>query len=151
LSVPARVRGRLAPDVKISPACCRPLIAQHRDRGAAWAARYGSRDVSTQWVLPVARGPINAAGNMRGLCRGQVGTVVESLAPGVFEVEFSDNAGRAYASLALRAAQLLVPRPRGATRALGVPGSAGSATTPPQGAQSLRLTHFLIKADPLLA
>ena len=46
----------------------------------------------------------------RGLCRGQVGTVVESLAPGVFEVEFSDNAGRAYASLALRAAQLLVLR-----------------------------------------
>lgn len=44
----------------------------------------------------------------RGLYRGQVGTVVESLAPGVFEVEFSDDEGRAYASLALEASQLLV-------------------------------------------
>lgn len=39
---------------------------------------------------------------------GQVGTVVESLAPGVFEVEFSNDEGRAYASLALEASQLLV-------------------------------------------
>ncbi len=44
----------------------------------------------------------------RGLCRGQVGTVVESLAPDVYEVEFCDNDGRTYASLALRADQLLV-------------------------------------------
>ena len=44
----------------------------------------------------------------RGLYRGQVGTVVELLAPGVFEVEFNDNDGRTYASLALRADQLLV-------------------------------------------
>ncbi len=44
----------------------------------------------------------------RGLYRGQVGTVVESLAPGVFEVEFSDDEGRAYASLTLAASQLLV-------------------------------------------
>ena len=44
----------------------------------------------------------------RGLYRGQVGTVIESLAPGVFEVEFSDDEGRAYASLALEAGQLLV-------------------------------------------
>ncbi len=44
----------------------------------------------------------------RGLYRGQVGTVVESLAPGVFEVEFLDDEGRAYASLALEAGQLLV-------------------------------------------
>ena len=42
-----------------------------------------------------------------GLVRGQVGTVVESLAPGVFEVEFSDNGGRTYAELALRADQLM--------------------------------------------
>ena len=34
------------------------------------------------------------------LSRGQVGTVVENLAPGVFEVEFTDNDGRAFASLA---------------------------------------------------
>jgi hypothetical protein len=44
----------------------------------------------------------------RGLSRGQVGTVVETLAPGVFEVEFCDNDGRAYASLALRADQLMI-------------------------------------------
>lgn len=30
------------------------------------------------------------------LVRGQVGTVVENLAPGVFEVEFSDSEGRTY-------------------------------------------------------
>jgi hypothetical protein len=44
----------------------------------------------------------------RGLSRGQVGTVVELLAPGVFEVEFSDEEGRTYASLALQANELLV-------------------------------------------
>ena len=43
----------------------------------------------------------------RGLSRGQVGTVVESLAPGVHEVEFSDDSGQAYASLALRSDQLM--------------------------------------------
>jgi uncharacterized protein DUF4926 len=44
----------------------------------------------------------------RSLSRGQVGTFVESLAPGVYEVEFCDNDGRTYASLALRADQLMV-------------------------------------------
>ena len=44
----------------------------------------------------------------RGLRRGQVGTVVEPLAPGVFEVEFCDNEGRTYASLALRSNQLMI-------------------------------------------
>jgi hypothetical protein len=44
----------------------------------------------------------------RGLARGQVGTVVEALAPEVFEVEFCDNDGRTYASLALRTDQLMV-------------------------------------------
>ena len=37
------------------------------------------------------------------LRRGQVGTVVENLAPDVFEVEFTGNDGRAFASLALKA------------------------------------------------
>jgi hypothetical protein len=46
----------------------------------------------------------------RGLVRGQVGTVVEELAPGVFEVEFSDDQGRAYATLAASAADLMVLR-----------------------------------------
>ena len=41
------------------------------------------------------------------LLRGQVGTIVERLAPGVYEVEFSDDEGRTYASLSLRADQLL--------------------------------------------
>ena len=44
----------------------------------------------------------------RGLQRGQVGTVVEELAPDVFEVEFSDNNGRTYATLALKTAQLML-------------------------------------------
>ena len=43
-----------------------------------------------------------------GLGRGQVGTVVEQLAPEVFEVEFSDDDGQSYAVLPLRADQLLV-------------------------------------------
>lgn len=43
-----------------------------------------------------------------GLARGQVGTVVEEWAPGVYEVEFSDDQGCTYALLALRADQLLV-------------------------------------------
>jgi hypothetical protein len=33
---------------------------------------------------------------------------VETLAPGVFEVEFSDDQGRTYAQLALKEDQLLV-------------------------------------------
>lgn len=43
----------------------------------------------------------------RGLRRGQVGTVVEALAPDVFEIEFCNDEGRSYASLALRTNQLL--------------------------------------------
>lgn len=38
----------------------------------------------------------------RGLRRGQVGTVVEALAPDVFEIEFCNDEGRTYGSLALR-------------------------------------------------
>ena len=44
----------------------------------------------------------------KGVVRGQVGTVVETLAPGVFEVEFSDDEGQPYAALALREDQLIV-------------------------------------------
>ena len=43
-----------------------------------------------------------------GLLRGQVGTVVESLGPDRFEVEFVDNDGRTYATLTLNSSQLLV-------------------------------------------
>jgi hypothetical protein len=44
----------------------------------------------------------------KNLRRGQVGTVVETLAPDMFEVEFSDDEGRTYATLAARADQLMV-------------------------------------------
>lgn len=43
-----------------------------------------------------------------GLVRGQVGTVVESWTPGVYEVEFSDNNGVPYAMVALESRQLMV-------------------------------------------
>lgn len=46
----------------------------------------------------------------RGLVRGQVGTIVEELGADSFEVEFSDDEGRAYAIAPLRAHQLLVLR-----------------------------------------
>ena len=42
-----------------------------------------------------------------GLLRGQVGTVVELL-DDALEVEFSDDEGKTYAELALKANQLLV-------------------------------------------
>lgn len=41
------------------------------------------------------------------LVRGQVGTVVEYLAPGVYEVEFCDDKGRTYAMASLKAEQLM--------------------------------------------
>ena len=41
------------------------------------------------------------------LVAGQVGTVVEVLAPGIFEVEFSDCEGRAYATVALKESELI--------------------------------------------
>jgi len=44
----------------------------------------------------------------RNLQRGQVGTAVEELAPDVFEVEFSDNNGHTYATLALKTTQLML-------------------------------------------
>lgn len=47
-----------------------------------------------------------------GLVRGQVGTVVELLPGGALEVEFADEAGRAYAQLALRPEQVMVLRYR---------------------------------------
>ena len=43
----------------------------------------------------------------KGLLRGQVGTVVERLGPEVYEVEFSDDAGRTYASAALTPDRLM--------------------------------------------
>ncbi len=42
-----------------------------------------------------------------GLVRGQVGTVVQHLAPGVYEVEFCDDEGRTYAMASLKAGELM--------------------------------------------
>ena len=44
----------------------------------------------------------------RKLKRGEVGTVVEILAPDVYEVEFCDDEGQTYAELALRVEQIIV-------------------------------------------
>lgn len=43
----------------------------------------------------------------RKLRKGEVGTVVEILGTGVFEVEFSDDDGQTYAEFALRNDQLI--------------------------------------------
>jgi uncharacterized protein DUF4926 len=43
----------------------------------------------------------------KGLLRGQVGTIVEMLAPGVYEVEFSDDAGKTYAMVPLAGVLLM--------------------------------------------
>ncbi len=43
-----------------------------------------------------------------GLVRGQVGTIVETLSPGVFVVEFSDDQGKTYAMVPLPADQPIV-------------------------------------------
>ncbi|MBI4557769.1 MAG: DUF4926 domain-containing protein [Candidatus Hydrogenedentes bacterium] len=43
----------------------------------------------------------------RKLYRGEVGTVVELLAPDTYEVEFCDDEGQTYALLALRGRQLI--------------------------------------------
>ncbi len=44
----------------------------------------------------------------KGLRRGQVGTIVELLAAGVYEVEFCNLEGRTYAMIALPESQLMV-------------------------------------------
>lgn len=44
----------------------------------------------------------------RKLKRGEVGTVVEILAPDAYEVEFCDDEGRTYAQFALRTDQIIV-------------------------------------------
>jgi len=45
---------------------------------------------------------------VHGLVRGQVGTVVETLSPGVYEVEFHDDEGNTYAMLPMKTEQLIV-------------------------------------------
>ena len=43
----------------------------------------------------------------QGLLRGHVGTIVEIWTPGVYEVEFSDDRGKTYATVALTPQQLM--------------------------------------------
>ena len=43
----------------------------------------------------------------KGLTKGQVGTIVEHLAPDVFEIEFSGLDGKTYAMAAVPARQLI--------------------------------------------
>ena len=49
----------------------------------------------------------------RNLQRGEVGTVVELLAPDVYEVEFCDDEGQTYAQFALPGEKLIVLHNRG--------------------------------------
>lgn len=42
-----------------------------------------------------------------GLVRGQVGTIVDVWTPDIYEVEFCDDQGKAYAHVALRAEQMM--------------------------------------------
>jgi len=51
----------------------------------------------------------------RKLKRGEVGTVVEILAPDVYEVEFCDDEGQTYAELALRGKQVIALHNQGET------------------------------------
>lgn len=48
----------------------------------------------------------------KNLLRGQVGTVVEALAPGVYEVEFCDDNGRTFAMAAIQETQMMALRYR---------------------------------------
>lgn len=43
-----------------------------------------------------------------GLCRGQVGTIVEVYAPDAFEIEFVDTLGHTYALETLKLEQLML-------------------------------------------
>jgi hypothetical protein len=42
-----------------------------------------------------------------GLLKGQVGTIVEILSDGIFEVEFSNDEGKTYSLLPLKNSQLI--------------------------------------------
>jgi len=64
----------------------------------------------TRTILPLDVVALTADLPEKGLLRGQVGTVVEALSPGVFEIEFSDDHGRTYAQAAVHDDQLLVLR-----------------------------------------
>ena len=54
------------------------------------------------------RSTFRCGDSLEHLVRGEVGTVVEIWAPGVYEVEFADRNGRAYAMAAIKADQLML-------------------------------------------
>ena len=51
------------------------------------------------------------------LRRGQMGTALDELAPGIFDVEFSDNQGRTVALVTLRTNQIMTLHKAGAAPA----------------------------------
>ena len=55
----------------------------------------------------------------RQLKRGEVGTVVEVLAPDVYEVEFCDDEGQTYMELALRTDQIIALHTQGEALKIG--------------------------------
>lgn len=55
----------------------------------------------------------------RKLKRGEVGTVVEVLAPDVYEVEFCDDEGQTYMELALRNDQIIALHTQGEALKIG--------------------------------
>lgn len=59
----------------------------------------------------------------RKLRAGEVGTVVEILDVGVFEVEFCDEEGQTYAQFALRADQIMPLHSRGKTLRMALAGA----------------------------
>ena len=66
------------------------------------SAALGSYELKRTWVVAMLEDLPE-----EGLVRGQVGTVVESWVPGVYEVEFCDDTGKTYAKVALKAEQLM--------------------------------------------
>jgi hypothetical protein len=82
------------------------IITPHRN-----LARYEQRILEVAMPQPTQLHDVVALLvdlNEHGLRRGQVGTIVETLAPDVYEVEFSNDEGRTYAMCAVRADQLMV-------------------------------------------
>lgn len=79
------------------------------------------RDEKEELMLPIERikvlDTVALAADLpdRKLKRGEVGTVVEILAPDVFEVEFADDEGQTYAEVALRGDQLVPLHSQGET------------------------------------
>ena len=87
--------GNAVVDVaKIRDYCLNPAHPRGRHKARVFASTLGLTPTDAEFLCNELR-------------RGQVGTVVENLAPGVYEVEFIDDSGQTYAALALRSEQLM--------------------------------------------